>query len=147
MKTQRLYFLYDTLCITGDRYEFKRGKKRPLVLKLHSFFNIKVGMGILFATLMIVLPPYFIGYRFSIYPLFVFVCPAIVFFNMISYEKYKDMVLRRGDIISMKVKDNRLIILYKNASGEPYRYAKEVELQPGRYSLEKLGEALGYVLQ
>lgn len=51
-----------------------------------------------------------------------------------------------GDIISMRVKDNRLLILYRNESGDPYRYAKEVELQLGRYSLEKLGEALGYTL-
>lgn len=146
MKNQELYFLYDTLCITGDRYEFKKVKKRPLGVKLHSFFNVKIVIGVLFAALMIAIPHYFIEHRFSIYQLFVVVWPAIVLFNMISYEKYKDMVLRRGDIISMKVKDNRLIILYKNASGDPYRYAKEVELQPGRYSLEKLGEALGYSL-
>lgn len=146
MKNQELYFLYDTLCITGDRYEFKRVKKRPLGVKLHNFFNVKIVMGILSAALMVALLHYLIIHSFSIYQLYVFVFPAIVIFNMISHEKYKDMVLRRGDIISMKVKDNRLIILYKNASGDPYRYAKEVELQPGRYSLEKLGEALGYSL-
>lgn len=29
MKDQELYFRYDTLYITGDRYEFKKVKKRP----------------------------------------------------------------------------------------------------------------------
>lgn len=146
MKNQELYFLYDTLCITGDRYEFKKVKKRPLGVKLHSFFNVKIVMGILSAALMVALLHYFIIHSFSIYQLYVFVFPAIVIFNMISHEKYKDMVLRKGDILSMRVKGNRLIILYRNESGDPCRYAKEVELQPGRYSLEKLGEALGYSL-
>lgn len=34
MKDQELYFRYDTLYITGDRYEFKKVKKRPLGIKL-----------------------------------------------------------------------------------------------------------------
>lgn len=146
MKEKEIIFRYDTLCITGDRYEFKKVKKRPLVVKFYSFFNVKTGIGILFIALMTVLPCYFIEHKFSVYQPFVFVWPAIIIFNMVSYEKCKDMILRRGDIISMRVKDNRLLILYRNESGDPYRYAKEVELQLGRYSLEKLGEALGYTL-
>lgn len=144
MKEKEITFRYDTLCITGDRYEFKKVKKRPLVVKFYSFFNVKIG--ILFIALMTVLPCYFIEHKFSVYQLFVFVWPAIIIFNMVFHKKYKDMVLRRGNIISMRVKDNRLLILYRNESGDPYRYAKEVELQLGRYSLEKLGEALGYTL-
>ena len=30
---------------------------------------------------------------------------------------------------------------------QPSRYAKELELQSGRYPLEELGEALGYALR
>lgn len=37
MKDQELYFRYDTLYITGDRYEFKKVKKRPLGIKLPRF--------------------------------------------------------------------------------------------------------------
>ncbi|KDS43724.1 hypothetical protein M099_4524 [Phocaeicola vulgatus str. 3975 RP4] len=40
-----------------------------------------------------------------------------------------------------------MIILYRNESGDPSRYAKELELQSGRYPLEELGEALGYALR
>lgn len=36
MKDQELYFRYDTLYITGDRYEFKKVKKRPLGIKLRK---------------------------------------------------------------------------------------------------------------
>ena len=59
----------------------------------------------------------------------------------------KKNIIMKDDIISMKVKDRRLIILYRNESGDPSRYAKELELQSGRYSLEELGEALGYALR
>lgn len=39
MKDQELYFRYDTLYITGDRYEFKKVKKRPLGIKLRRFIE------------------------------------------------------------------------------------------------------------
>lgn len=39
MKDQELYFRYDTLYITGDRYEFKKVKKRPLGIKLRKLQN------------------------------------------------------------------------------------------------------------
>lgn len=143
MKDQELYFRYDTLYITGDRYEFKKVKKRPLGIKLTRFFSVKIVVVVLF----LVLSPSFIEHRFSIYPLWVFVCPVVIIFSTSCHEIYKDMVLWKEDIISMKVKDRRLIILYRNESGDPSRYAKELELQSGRYSLEELGEALGYALR
>lgn len=40
MKDQELYFRYDTLYITGDRYEFKKVKKRPLGIKLPDLRSI-----------------------------------------------------------------------------------------------------------
>ena len=143
MKDQELYFRQDTLYITGDRYEFKKVKKRPLGIKLRRFFSVKIVVVVLF----LVLSPSFIEHRFSIYPLLVFVCPVVIIFSTSCHEIYKDMVLWKEDIISMKVKDRRLIILYRNESGDPSRYAKELELQSGRYSLEELGEALGYALR
>lgn len=143
---QELYFRYDTLYITGDRYEFKKVKKRPLGIKLRNFLSVKMVAASLFLGLL-VLSPSFIEHRFSIYPLFVFVCPAVIIFSTSCHEIYKDMVLWKEDIISMRVKGSRLIILYRNESGDPSRYAKELELQPGRYSLEELGEALGYALR
>ena len=143
MKDQELYFRYDTLYITGDRYEFKKVKKRPLGIKLRRFFSVKIVVVVLF----LVLSPSFIEHRFSIYPLWVFVCPVVIIFITSCHEIYKDMVLWKEDIISMKVKDRRLIILYRNESGDPSRYAKELELQSGRYPLEELGEALGYALR
>lgn len=124
MKDQELYFRYDTLYITGDRYEFKKVKKRPLGIKLRRFFSVKIVVVVLF----LVLSPSFIEHRFSIYPLLVFVCPVVIIFSTSCHEIYKDMVLWKEDIISMKVKDRRLIILYRNESGDPSRYAKELEL-------------------
>ena len=125
MKDQELYFRYDTLYITGDRYEFKKVKKRPLGIKLRRFFSVKIVVVVLFLVL----------------------SPSFIIFSTSCHEIYKDMVLWKEDIISMKVKDRRLIILYRNESGDPSRYAKELELQSGRYSLEELGEALGYALR
>ena len=43
MKDQELYFRYDTLYITGDRYEFKKVKKRPLGIKLRRAHPINQG--------------------------------------------------------------------------------------------------------
>ena len=74
MKDQELYFRYDTLYITGDRYEFKKVKKRPLGIKLRRFFSVKIVVVVLF----LVLSPSFIEHRFSIYPLLVFVCPVVI---------------------------------------------------------------------
>lgn len=48
MKDQELYFRYDTLYITGDRYEFKKVKKRPLGIKLRRFFSVKIVVVVLF---------------------------------------------------------------------------------------------------
>lgn len=48
MKDQKLYFRYDTLYITGDRYEFKKVKKRPLGIKLRRFFSVKIVVVVLF---------------------------------------------------------------------------------------------------
>ena len=44
MKDQELYFRYDTLYITGDRYEFKKVKKRPLGIKLRRFTKLSPKM-------------------------------------------------------------------------------------------------------
>ena len=60
MKDQELYFRYDTLYITGDRYEFKKVKKRPLGIKLRRFFSVKIVVVVLF----LVLSPSFIEHRF-----------------------------------------------------------------------------------
>ena len=53
MKDQELYFRYDTLYITGDRYEFKKVKKRPLGIKLRRFFSVKIVVVVLFFSLLV----------------------------------------------------------------------------------------------
>lgn len=147
MKKKEIIFRYDTLCIIDDRYEFQRMHKRSWKTILCGIFNLKLLLTLIPAILFFVFCIPVLERHFNVIVLFPIVSPVIFLSAIDFYEKHRNLIIKRGDIQSMSIKDNTLIILYRKENNKMVNAVKQVELKPEMYTDKELGEMLGYVVQ